>query len=137
MKSIILFIAAVTTVFTAFAQGAFNNVTLAEAHNRTELRFTATNNVNVRHYRIEAANSKDDFKVIATVASKTNSMRPTDYSVDLAGQDYTYYRVAKVAMDGSMPYSETVSVEKTKLPATQPINGTDMIVTPIPTTASK
>lgn len=112
MKSIVLFLLATTTAFTAIAQDAFSNVSLKKANNRTVLHFTANKNINVSHYRVEASKDNREFTVIARIPSKVNSIHPTEYQYDLAGQGYIYYRVAKVAMDGSMPYSVVVTEPK-------------------------
>lgn len=112
MKQSIIFILAIFSIANVFGQQAFTDVSIQTLHNRAALSFTAANNVNVRQYRVEASNDNKTFKVIATVPSKSNTIRPVNYTYNLAGQEYTYYRIAKVEMDGNMPYSSVISAQR-------------------------
>ncbi len=119
MKSVI-FLLAICSSFVSFGQQqAFKSVSLQQVNDREMIVFSTPNEVNVRHYRIEASNDMSDFQVIATIPSKANSMLPVQHSYDIAAQDYTYYRVAKVSMDNTMPYSEVLT---RKQPATDKTN---------------
>lgn len=111
MKQTIIFILAIISTVNVFGQQAFTEVSVQTVHNRAALSFTAANNVNVRQYRVEASNDNKTFKVIGTVSSKNNTIRPVNYTYSLAGQEYAYYRVAKVEMDGNMPYSNVICTQ--------------------------
>lgn len=108
MKNAIFFVLAICISVASKAQDAFTTVSLKNIHNRETLVFGTAHEVNVRHYRIEACNDGLNFETIATIPAKTNSVRAQQYSYDLAAYNYVYYRVAKVEMDGNMPYSAIV-----------------------------
>lgn len=111
MKQAILFIIAISTAVTVFGQDVFTHVSIDNQHSQASLNFTTQNEVNVRYYRIEASNDNQSFDIIGRVPANTNSMKAVNHSYNLAGHDYTYYRVAKISMDGSMPRSIAVSIQ--------------------------
>ena len=97
---------------------------------QTTLHFTATNEVNVRYYSIEASNDNHSFDIIGRVAAKSNTLKSVKHSYNLAGHDYTYYRVTGINMDGSMPQSVAVSApsttpDKKEYKETMPVISTD------------
>lgn len=117
MKSIFFVLAAVCSVCVAAAQdAAFTQVALCTAHKRTVLAFTVKREVNVRHYRIEAADDSVHFGVIATVVPGGNGLFPASYRYDVTVLRYRYYRVAMVGMDGTMPYSGRVTRPQEQYP---------------------
>lgn len=120
MKQAILIIIAIATTFTSYGQ-AFSSVSIAHK-NSEQLIFSTPKEINVRHYRIEAANNENDFEVIGRVdATGNNAMRGVQYAYNLAGQHYTHYRVVQVNMNGSMPASAIVSREVEQEEEYQPI----------------
>ncbi|MCB9044663.1 MAG: hypothetical protein H6550_00855 [Chitinophagales bacterium] len=112
IKQAIIFIIAICCTTATYSQHcAFTDVVIQKKNNREILSFTAQKNVNVQHYRVEATNDNEHFHVITTIAPKANTIRPIKYDMDLAGQNYSYYRVAKVEMNGNMPYSDVVNIQ--------------------------
>lgn len=111
MKQAILFIIAIGTATTIFAQDVFTHISLTHQHSQAVLQFSTANEVNLRYYSIEASNDNQNFDIIGRVAAKDNPLQRASHSYNLAGQNYTYYRVAKITMDGSMPYSQVVSIQ--------------------------
>lgn len=107
MRSAIFFFLFICSTITTFAQQtAFTNVSLSK---QNTLNFTVPKEVNVRHYRVEAGNDKDQLNVITTIPARGNSMLPTNYQYSVAAYNYTYYRVVAVEMGNGMPTSVIVS----------------------------
>ncbi|MBX2906338.1 MAG: hypothetical protein KF744_09895 [Taibaiella sp.] len=99
--AIILMAASIAT-----AQQTFTNVALQAVGTQAAITFTLPSEVNTTNFRVEASNNGTDYKVIAIVPSKGNSVLPRTYTHRLYETGYKYYRVARVTMNGSFIYSQ-------------------------------
>lgn len=110
MTRLIIFILAICNTLILSAQPtAFNNISLQSHQKRDYISFSTRNEVNVRYYSIEASNDSKEFNIIGRLPAATNSMQPVQHRYDLAGHDYTYYRVGQLNMNGTMSYSDVVT----------------------------
>lgn len=96
------------------AQRVFTKVNLRSIGSQGILTFSLPSEVNVIHYRVEASNDNNDFEVLGTVISKGNSIFEKSYNYGVYNMGYKYYRVGKVSMNGSLQYSQVISVPDMK-----------------------
>ena len=109
---LIILVLAASTFAHAYSQQAFSSISINKTENRNVINFTLPREVNINHYRVEAGNDSLNFEVIATIPSKGNDVLARNYSYDLAGYTYRYYRIGIVRMNGSLSYSQIVFEKK-------------------------
>lgn len=113
MKSVIIFLFAVSSAFVSIAQqAAFSNVSIDNNRNEETISFTIPREVNVKYYRVEASNDNITFEVINRVQPQGNTMFAKTYTYNVTAHNYKYYRIGKVQMNGELPYSAVISAKK-------------------------
>lgn len=110
MKNLIIILAVATQFITVavYGQHSFSNVKFTLSKQNPRISFTLPSEANVTYYRIDAGKDTTNFDIIGTVRSTGNSMLPKTYNYDLYHDGYTYFRVCKIGMDGSIEYSHIV-----------------------------
>lgn len=106
----------------ASAQQTFTSVALKAMGTQASVTFTLPSETNTSNFRVEASNNGTEYRVIAVVPSKGNTVLPRTYSCRLYEAGYKYYRVARVTMNGSLIYSQQLEMmyreEMQQIPAT-------------------
>jgi hypothetical protein len=94
-----------------YSQEAFTKVSLDTKHNSLNISFTLPSEANVTYYRIEAGKDTASFDIISRVHSLGNTVLARTYSCKIYNDGYTYYRVCKVGMNGTLQYSDVINTK--------------------------
>jgi len=62
-----------------------------------------------QYYAIEGSLDSLNFEPIETLKPKTNSMLPTNYSVDVSALEYRWFRVRRIGTDNRITYSKMIA----------------------------
>jgi hypothetical protein len=115
-----LYADAYTTGFVAYSMLSVNFISFSgsiDNDNILSLKWSVSNEVNNKHYEIEARNNNNDWKKVGVVIANNNNSVTKAYQFinKSATAGTTSYRLKQVDTDGSFQYSNTISITNNQM----------------------
>lgn len=99
-----------------YSQCNFSSVTLVQGGQGTAITFAVSSEANVFNYRVEASNDGYEFEIAGVIRPTGNSVLEKTYRFPLYDAVWKYYRIDRIAMNGTQTFSNIIEAGAHVLP---------------------